>query len=869
MHTKKDFIIKATSLLVLICLAAVVFFPRTNERKEPYKWYETVMMYHVFVKGFADGNEDGKGDLKGLIQKLDYIQKLGVNTLYMLPITPALNNPDMPRSHYGYEITDFKSIHPDYGTIEDFKTLVKEAHKRGIRIVLDFITTVISVQHPFFQDILNNPNSRYKDWIIHSDTPPEGEWMNFNDYAEQFQAKAWNPLPHGGFYYSLWGSSPFLNYHNPEVQEYILSVIDFWLDLGADGFRIDATKHLFINGPGEALQYHQPENFEFWKKLRLHIRNKYGDDKALIAEVIPIPNEIRYIEPNRETFDSMFDPLFINEIYPYTATDINLLFSSTYLHSFFDDEVFFKTTKLQDRLAYHSDHDGARVATRIENGTPDQLKLAASILLFTPAHIKLYAGDEIGIKGFSDFNDFKNKWFHATLASMAWDDSKNGGFSKSDAPIIPITDDYVEINVKKQENDPESLLNHYRAAIALKRAYPHYFFKGERFSYPVQDEKIYAYFLNNADKTALVIMNLSPEARTFEADFSKNNAGKAKLIFGSKNKGRFNQDKGKISLSDIPPYAAYVVEFDSFDFNSLKEVQPELLKKRELLPSGEVLRTKKEEILLLNIPLNIAALKSGKIPKAAGVLRLKKGQGKIKVSGYAYDKINFISIFKGDVDTGDEDILLPVFNEKMNAVVLPEGIDFSFEPAHPEMIFDGKIHLISQSKDNQNLRAFYAGMDKNFLYLKIDRTAYVLPQNGGLDFALLINNGFKSSGTHNLSFWRLLFITSGSPIDSVILYERHIRTARIQTGINKMRFMGINSSNTSFTYETDKAIFIIVSRKLFPLGQYNIAPIVWSAGGNWGDKPPQGKQIPIVERLPFDAKKQYLPNHVGEYLPVE
>ena len=250
---------------VLLAFFAVGGFVLTRPLKPKYPWYETVSMYHVLVKSFFDSNGDGKGDLQGLIKKLDYIKALNVNTLHMLPITPALNNPDMPRSHYGYEITDFKNIHPDYGTIDDFKTLVKEARKRGIHIVLDFITTVFSVHHPFFQDILHNPNSRYKNWIIRADEIPDGDWMNFNDYSEQFESTAWKPLPFGGYYYSLWGDSPYLDYHNPEVREYILSVIDFWLDLGADGFRIDATKHLFINGAGQKKQYHQPENFAFWK----------------------------------------------------------------------------------------------------------------------------------------------------------------------------------------------------------------------------------------------------------------------------------------------------------------------------------------------------------------------------------------------------------------------------------------------------------------------------------------------------------------------------------------------------------------------------------------------------------------------------
>ncbi|MGN0903790.1 MAG: alpha-amylase family glycosyl hydrolase [Alphaproteobacteria bacterium] len=857
---KKSLLITLTAVAVAAAVAAFLFLSSPKAPENPrYKWYENVMMYHVFVKSFADSNGDGKGDLKGLISKLDYIQELGVNTIYMLPITPALNNPDMPRSHYGYEITDFKNIHPDYGTLEDFRTLVREAHKRGIRIVLDFITTVISVQHPFFQDVLNNPDSKYKDWIINSPTPPDGQWMNFNDYSEQFKSSAWNPLPHGGYYYSLWGSSPFLNYHNPEVREYMISVIDFWLDMGADGFRIDASKHLFINGPGEDKQYHQPENFEFWRKLRQHINEKYGPDKTLIAEVIPVPNDIRYVEPDRASFDSMFDSTFINDVYPYIATDLDLLYSAPFLHSFFDNENVFKITKLQDRLTYHSDHDGVRLAARLQNGTPEQLKLAAAVLLLTPAHIKLYAGDEIGIKGFSDFADFKNKWFHATLASMAWDDSKNGGFTTSDHPVIPITDDFREYNVKAQEKDPDSILNQYRRLIALKTSYPQFFFKGTRRSLETPDDKIYAYFLNNGDETALVVMNLSNRPKDFELNVEKYSPGSAHLIFGQEDKVRFEQDGKTVALKNMPGYSTYVLQFDAFDFSSLSNIRPGKRPVVFLAADGTEHTAAEPAVFRLELP------------EQGAVLRLFKGQGKVGLITYEYYGENeFATTFKDEFDTSAGDVLVPVFPGRSNAVIFPvPGTRFALEKTAPASVFDGKVSKKAEAPQNVNLRAFHAGKDDNFWYFKVDRKDYALPMNGGLDFALLINNGPHSQGTEELSFWRLPFVQSNLPIDGFILYERHIQTARIQTGINRMRFMGINIPDKLIAFETPDAFYAMVARTLLPLDRYNIAPIVWSANGNWGDTPPDGKPVPIVERLPFNPNKTYEPSGVSNYLTVE
>lgn len=856
--SKNTFFKTSVFLCLLAAFAAgAVFFYKSRPVDDGYKWYEKVLMYHVLVKSFYDSNGDGKGDLKGLTEKLDYIKELGVNTIYMLPITPSLNVQEMPRSHYGYEITEFKDIHPDYGTLDDFKTLVKEAHKRGLHIVLDFITTVISVRHPFFQDVLNNPNSKYKDWFITSPEPKEGEWMNFNDYSEQFKSSAWNPLPHGGYYYSLWGKSPFLNYHNPEVREYIMSVIDFWLDTGADGFRIDATKHLFINGPGEAKQYHQPENFEFWKNLRKHITQKYGPDKTLIAEVVPIPAYVQYVAPNREMFDSMFDSTFISDVYPFTATNLDNLYSASYLHSFFDNETIYKTTKLKDRLTYHSDHDGVRLAARLLPSEPERLKLAAAILLLTPSHVKLYAGDEIGIKGFSDFKDEKNKWFHATVASMAWDNTKNGGFSTSDNPVIPITDDFATNNVADQEKDEESLLNFYRRLTKLKNGYARLFFKGDRFSYKTNSEEVYSYFLSNGNEAALVVMNLGSRIKDFSADLAPYHAGKEKIIFSHPKKPQIKRDGDVLSLSSLSPHGVYVLYFDRFDASALQKADPAKMKKIALNADGT------------EIVSDETALYTPVFSQESARLKLFKGQGKIPVLFYEKDDTDsYVLKYSSNIDTNAKDVLLPLQRHRADAFVLRKGgIRFSLENEAAQTVFEGKLKPVFASNDNVNLKQFFAGQDENFWYFKVDRDAYVLPANGGLDYAFLFNNGQTSKGTNKIGFWRLPNIRSSLTVDGILLYERHIKQPRLQTNISGLRYFGVNIPDKIFFIETPNEAFFMVSKEAMPLNRYQVALIVWSARGRWGEKPPEGP-LPIVERLPDDAKKTRS-DTVTSYLTVE
>ena len=849
MSCRKKILVPAVACVLTVCL--VLFF---TARRPDYKWYETISMYHVLIKSFSDTDGDGKGDLKGLIRKLDYIKKLGVNTIHPLPVTPALNVDSMPRSHYGYEITDFKDIHPDYGTLDDFKTFVREAHKRGLHVVNDFITTVISVRHPFFQDVLNNPDSRYKKWFITADTVPDGDWMNFNDYSEQFQSQAWKPLPHGGYYYSLWGNSPFLDYHNPEVRDYILSVFDFWLDLGVDGFRIDATKHLYINGPGQDRQYHQPENFEFWKLLRRHITEKYGPDKVLIAETVPIPENYAYVLPNREMFDLMFDSTFINEVYPYRETNPDELLSAPYLHSFFDNPAVYKNTRLQDRLVYHSDHDGVRIAARMSKPTEKQLKMIASVLVLTPAHVKLYAGDEVGIKGFTSFEAGKDKWFHATVASMAWDNSKNGGFTTSDRPVVPITDDYRFWNARDQEKLPGSLLNHYRSIVALKNKYPHYFFKGNRISLPVDDQKMYAYFLTDGNKAALVVLNLSPQAKRFKASHKAfAESRRVKKLFGD---ASFTVDGNTFETTLLEPYGTYVFELKVRDEDAFGGDDPRRMTATGIIPETET-TAKKGRLLLLNDPADTAII-------------VKGNQGKVPLKLYErWNNGEFMLRFSSVVSTDGGDVVLPV-RPPVNALTVgtEKEVRIAYAKKTPAEVFAGKVRPKAAAPKNESLLDFSAGRDRNFAYFKMRKGKYALIENGGLDFIILIAGKDDAPEPQGLSFWHLPVVHTQKPTAALMLYERHIKSGHFQTDIDPSRPFGVTNAPASMIFETDDAFYALADLSVLPQGPLFAAPFVWSAGGVWGDRPPQGKPLPVVERITPFPDKDYPSDAVRDYMEI-
>ena len=246
-------------------------------------WFKTAIFYEILIRGFFDGNDDGTGDFRGLIEKLDYLQWLGIDCIWLLPFYQS------PLRDGGYDIADFFAILPDYGIVDDFKSFVEQAHQRGIRVIADLVMNHTSADHPWFQESRSDPEGPRGDWYVWSDT--DDRWTEARIIFVDTEPSNWTWDPVRGQYYwhRFFPHQPDLNYDNPEVQEAMLDVLRFWLDLGIDGFRLDAVPYLFERDGtnGENL----PETHEYLKRVRTEVDARFPD-RVLLAEANQWPDDV-------------------------------------------------------------------------------------------------------------------------------------------------------------------------------------------------------------------------------------------------------------------------------------------------------------------------------------------------------------------------------------------------------------------------------------------------------------------------------------------------------------------------------------------------------------------------------------------------
>src|ERR1700687_5415678 len=247
-------------------------------------WYKKAIIYEVHIRAFYDSNADGIGDIHGLIEKLPYIHSLGVTCLWLLPMYPS------PLRDDGYDIADYYGIHPDYGTVDDFRELVAEAHKRGIRVLTELVVNHTSDQHPWFQEARRDPKSPKRDWYVWSDTDDKYKGARIIFVDTERSNWTWDPVAKQYFWHRFFSHQPDLNYHNPEFQQAMLDVMKFWLDIGVDGFRCDAVPYLFEREGTNCENL--PETHAFLKKLRAKIEEEY-QGRILLAEANQWPADVR------------------------------------------------------------------------------------------------------------------------------------------------------------------------------------------------------------------------------------------------------------------------------------------------------------------------------------------------------------------------------------------------------------------------------------------------------------------------------------------------------------------------------------------------------------------------------------------------
>ncbi|MEG9524469.1 MAG: alpha-amylase family glycosyl hydrolase [Hyphomicrobiales bacterium] len=438
------------------------------------QWWQDAVVYQVYLRSFQDSDGDGIGDLDGVIARLDYVVRLGADALWLSPFHPS------PMLDGGYDIEDFRAVHPLFGSLDTFDRLLEAAHRRGLKVILDFVPNHTSDQHPWFRESRSGRDNPRRDWYIWRDPAPDGGPPN--GWRSMLDSSAWtrDPTTEQYYYHAFLPEQPDLNWRNPEVQAAIDEVLRFWLDRGVDGFRVDAVPHLVEDDllredpPGDlageglpvqagvrhAFTSDRPETHACaaaWRRLL----DRYGD-RLLIGEAhLPVERVMRYYGLDAPAFHLPFNFVLLN-----TAWDARALSAAI-------DQYL----NLLPPGAWPNwvlgNHDEQRLASRIG---PEAARVAAMLAFTAGGTAFVYNGDELGLEDV----EIAPSEAHRPDAGgdrdpqrtpMPWDDSPQGGFT-SGTPWLPLGHANAERSVSAQEVDPRSMLVLYRHLIDLRRTYP-------------------------------------------------------------------------------------------------------------------------------------------------------------------------------------------------------------------------------------------------------------------------------------------------------------------------------------------------------------------------------------------------------------
>ena len=498
-------------------------------------WFKSAIIYEVHVRAFFDSNGDGKGDIQGLITRLPYLQDLGINCLWLLPMYPS------PLRDDGYDIADFYAIHTDYGTLEDFQRLVDAAHARGIRVLTELVVNHTSDQHPWFQDARSRPDSPKRNWYVWSDTDQkyQGARIIFTDTERSNWT--WDPVAKQYFWHRFFSHQPDLNYDNPEVQEEMLNVMRFWLRMGVDGFRCDAVPYLFEREGTNCENL--PETHAFLKKLRATIDSEFLG-RVLLAEANQWPSDVRVYFGDGDEFHMGFHfpvmPRLFMSVRREERTPIVEIMQQTpeipetcqwaiFLRN--HDELTLEMVTDEDRDYMYQEYAKdprmklnlgirRRLAPLMDSGRR-RLELLHSLLFSLPGTPVMYYGDEIGM-GDNIFLGDRN----GVRTPMQWTPDRNAGFSRADyarlyAPVIADTVyGYQALNVEAQEATPGSFLNWIRELIRVRKQHPALWMGKLRFVNP-PNRKVMAFIRHAPEETLLCLCNLARGAQPAELDLSE------------------------------------------------------------------------------------------------------------------------------------------------------------------------------------------------------------------------------------------------------------------------------------------------------------------------------------------------------------
>jgi alpha-glucosidase len=518
----------------LNCLVLALFLAVTTFAQLPPAapvpadhWWQHAVIYEIYPRSFQDSSSRGVGDIAGITSRLDYIRDLGIDAIWITPMYPS------PGIDYGYDISDYTAIDPEYGTMADFDHLVAEAKKRNIRVLMDYVINHTSDQHAWFKESRSSRDNPKRDWYIWRDGKGPGQPPN--NWQSWFGHSAWTYDAKTGqyYYHYFYTEQPDLNWRNPEVHQAMDGVLEFWLKHGVSGFRIDAVSRLFedpnlhddpylpgYNVYGDRNIEHKytdnyPEVHDVLREVR-HVVSKFPGDPVLITEADePNVAELTKMYGNGDEVQLPMD---------FQIADVNKLSAPEFRRLF--DEIENNTAHGQPEY-FFSNHDQARQWDRYGDGAHnDQIaKLMAALLLMTRGTPQMYYGEEIGMRTTDparkeDVHDPigkigwpKEKGRDGERTPMQWDASPNAGFTTAKKPWLPIPPSAKTYNVETEKREPDSIFNAYVRLLALRKSEPA-LRDGSYESVDKNDPDVFAFLRKSGGQTILVALNMSGKEKT-------------------------------------------------------------------------------------------------------------------------------------------------------------------------------------------------------------------------------------------------------------------------------------------------------------------------------------------------------------------
>jgi maltose alpha-D-glucosyltransferase / alpha-amylase len=498
-------------------------------------WYKDAVFYQLHVKSFADSNADGIGDFVGLTSKLDHLASLGVDCLWIQPMYPS------PFRDDGYDIADYTAIHPSYGTLQDFQTFLQAAHGRGLRVIIELVLNHTSDQHAWFVEARSSTDNPRRDWYVWSDTDDRYRGVRIIFIDTELSNWAWDPVSKAYYWHRFFSHQPDLNYDNPAVREEIWSVMKFWLDLGVDGFRVDAVPYL-IEREGTSCE-NLPETHAVLKELRARL-DAHFTGKVLLAEANMWPEDVRpYFGAGDEFHMSFHFPVMPRMFMALRLEDRKPLIDiiertpsipdscqwGIFLRN--HDELTLEMVSAIEREYMWDEYakdPRARINLGIRRrlaplmeGDRRRIELMSGLLMSLPGSPILYYGDEIGM-GDNVYLGDRN----SVRTPMQWSGGVNAGFSTADPERLwlPLISNalygYQAVNVESQQRNPTSLLNWTRRLIEVRRS-THVFGRGSIEVLKPANHRVLAFTRTLGRETVLAVNNLAGAAQAVELDLSR------------------------------------------------------------------------------------------------------------------------------------------------------------------------------------------------------------------------------------------------------------------------------------------------------------------------------------------------------------